>query len=407
MEQWKYGQYIKTGVRHQKHQLPCQDSVFFAQDDNCLVAALCDGIGSLPESALAAKVAAVAACRILQKCARIDFRVHASNPGGMLKDLLEQVDRYVAAKFEQRGIDRESGDSTLAFVYISKKFDYGFAASLGDSAVCLIQKSGNLCLTESNAHSESTATVNMRTPWEYAKSEVFDLKDDGFLGAILCSDGLDGEIFAKNSIQVYQNAAFYFNAVQSEDFEKTVADKLEPMINEYGDYLDDDVSLAVLSRAAEEVSFPDDPTWLCLCGARNTLDETYCSVCGADFMDVYRHISFERYGGKTQYFLYANRRPEFEYNSIRKAPDDGAAPAPLNAPVKPAEPLSDQQWKSILTAAAQADGRVRQGTRVIKGVKGAPDEKARWWQKRSLLVAGATTLAVSVTVVALHNRNGK
>ena len=420
MDNWKYGQYIRNGLRHQKQQRLCQDSVFFAEDDNCVVAALCDGIGSLPESGLAAKIAAIATCMILQKCAGIDFRVHASNPNGMLKDLLEQVDSYVAAKFRERGIDRESGDSTLAFVYISKKFGYGFAASLGDSAVCLIQKNGNMCLTESNAHSESTATINMRTPWEYAKSDVFELNDDNFLGAVLSSDGMDGVLFAKNSIQVYKNTEFYFNAVQTDDFEKTIASKLDPMIEQYSDFLDDDISIAVLSRATEDIEFPEDPTWLCTCGARNALDDTYCSVCGSDFMDVYRNVPFERFGGKTQFFMYANSRPEYERNVIKPKPAAKPAEQPRANPAeKPAdrpsakpravssEPMSDKQWKNILTSAAQADGKVKQGTRVIKGVKGKPDEKVRWWQKRSLLVAGATTLAVSVTVVALHKRNGK
>ena len=159
MQQWKYGYTIRTGERHLRTGAACQDSVFALEDEKCIVMALCDGIGSLSLSGRAAQLAAAAACHILRKCADINFYHHAEVPNGMMKDLLESVDRFVTGKFCEEGADRSQGDCTLAFVFVSKLFDFGFAGSLGDSAVCLIRKSGNTCLTESNANLESTASL--------------------------------------------------------------------------------------------------------------------------------------------------------------------------------------------------------------------------------------------------------
>ncbi len=186
MQQWKYGYTIRTGERHLRTGAACQDSVFALEDEKCIVMALCDGIGSLSRSGRAAQLAAAAACHILRKCADINFYHHAEVPNGMMKDLLESVDRFVTGKFREEGADHSQGDSTLAFVFVSKLFDFGFAGSLGDSAVCLIRKSGNTCLTESNANLESTASLHIREPWRFAKSETFCLGDD-FWGATPCA----------------------------------------------------------------------------------------------------------------------------------------------------------------------------------------------------------------------------
>lgn len=304
MRQWKYGYTIRTGEKHLRTGAVCQDSVFALEDEKCIVMALCDGIGSLPLSGRAAQLAAAAACHILRKCADISFYHHAEVPNGMMKDLLESVDRFVTGKFREEGADRSQGDSTLAFVFVSKFFDFGFAG-------CLIRKSGNICLTESNANLESTASLHIREPWRLAKSEAFRLGDD-FFGAILTSDGMDSEIYTKNSSQVFRRAQVYFNAAQSGNVEQTLAALAERAVRQSGGELDDDISIAVLSRAAGDVIFPQDVTWLCACGARNRLENSYCFRCGRDFLTLYSRVSFAKYGGKTQFFRYANQHAALE-----------------------------------------------------------------------------------------------
>jgi len=311
MQQWKYGYTVRTGEKHRRIGAPCQDSVFVLEDEKCIVMALCDGLGSLPLSGRAAQLAAAAACHILRKCAGINFYHHAEVPNGMMKDLLESVDRFVSGRFREEGADRSQGDSTLAFVFVSKCFDFGFAGSLGDSAVCLIRRSGNVCLTESNANLESTASIHIREPWRLAKSEAFRLGDD-FFGAILSSDGMDGEIYTKNSSQVFRRAQAYFNTAQTGDPGQALAALAGDAVSRSGGELDDDISLAVLSRAEDDVLFPPDITWLCACGARNRLEYSYCFRCGRDFLTLYSHVPFAKYGGKTQFFRYANRHAAFE-----------------------------------------------------------------------------------------------
>ena len=34
MSQWKYGEYIKTGIVHERYGMPCQDSVYELEDEN-------------------------------------------------------------------------------------------------------------------------------------------------------------------------------------------------------------------------------------------------------------------------------------------------------------------------------------------------------------------------------------
>lgn len=425
MSQWKYGEYIKTGIVHERYGMPCQDSVYELEDENCAVAALCDGIGSLPHSGRAGRIASMAACHILKKCGGIDFYRHAEAPDGMIKDLLERIDAYISYKFNEKHIDRTQGDSTLAFVFVSKKFGFVFAGCLGDSAVCLIKKSGNVCLTENNPNIESTASVGMREPWKYCKTALLRLNSDDFLGAILTSDGMDGEIYAKNTSQVYQNAAYYFNCAQKGNFRDTIAARVEPMVRRSGSCFDDDISVAVISRAQGAVAFPKDSTWLCCCGERNRLDDTYCNGCGRDFLDVYRNAPFERFGGKTQFFRYANSHPDFERKAVLPAQNPnggGSNSSPFseteqahaevqsaeNRPEAPDERFENNyDWEKIAAAGCLADGEVSCGRGVLNGTGGNPDRGMEWWQKVSLLVAGATTIAVGITVVALHRKGGK
>ena len=68
---------------------------------------------------------------------------------------------------------------------------------------------------------------------------------------------------------------------------QTLAELAETAVRNSGGELDDDISIAVLSRAEDDVLFPQDVTWLCACGARNRLENSYCFRCGRDFLTLY------------------------------------------------------------------------------------------------------------------------
>ena len=68
---------------------------------------------------------------------------------------------------------------------------------------------------------------------------------------------------------------------------------------------------------------------------------------------------------------------------------------------------NNYDWEKIAAAGCLADGEVSCGRGVLNGAGGNPDRGMEWWQKVSLLVAGATTIAVGITVVALHRKGGK
>ncbi|MBQ5628229.1 MAG: hypothetical protein IIU98_00675, partial [Ruminococcus sp.] len=124
--------------------------------------------------------------------------------------------------------------------------------------------------------------------------------------------GMDGEIYTKNSSQVFRRAQVYFNAAQTDDMKQTLAELAETAVRNSGGELDDDISIAVLSRAEDDVLFPQDVTWLCACGARNRLENSYCFRCGRDFLTLYSSVSFAKYGGKTHFFRYANQHSTLE-----------------------------------------------------------------------------------------------
>ena len=320
MNQWKYKHLIKKGLRHESSGAACQDYICTAEDDNCIVIALCDGIGSLPASGLAAQYTAEAACRMMQNCAAGDFRPHVLEQDELLKAILLNINALLEKKLSAQGIDRHQSDSTLAFVCVSKLYNFCYAVCLGDSAVCLMKRSGCHCLTESNSCSESTATVDMKEPWSFAKQTIVELDSDDFWGAILTSDGLDGEIYAKDSTIVYKASELYFNAMLAESFDDAVNERLDVLCKDYGDYFDDDISVAVISRVEQRVLLREDPTWLCRCGERNALAETYCHLCRSDFIDVYRRVTVEQCGGQTRFFRYANGHPDFEKKAIGMEP---------------------------------------------------------------------------------------
>ena len=92
--------------------------------------------------------------------------------------------------------------------------------------------------------------------------------------------------------------------------ERNAEAEVQKLIGQLPGTCDDDISLAILSRADGKISLPADPSWLCRCGSRNSLDVLNCQNCGGDFVKIYQNVKIGRDKPKT--FLELNRSPEKE-----------------------------------------------------------------------------------------------
>lgn len=204
---------------------------------------------------------------------------------------------------------------------------------------------------------------------EHMEISFWDIEADEIYGFILTSDGLDNELYRKGSVYVNKAAEDYFNSVViSTDPKEAIQSKIAELTAEEDSPFDDDISIAVINRATSAISFPDDPTWLCTCGERNRLQDTYCYKCGKDFSVLYQNVRFKEYGGKTAFFLEINKRPDEEARVIglhtkatqRKSntnvttePNDFELITPQNKkkrpPVKPTEESTERPVKKPRT----------------------------------------------------------
>lgn len=330
---WKYASCLKKGIAHQKSNTECQDGIATYEDDNCIVAALADGLGSLKNSEVAAKSATQSVCKIFSKVKRMKLR--PTDLDERFKTVLvDKITENALKKSAEMGIDQSTMDCTIVFVYISKLYDYAVTGRLGDSAVCVIKKTDSIVLGDSNASACGTSAIFDKDANLNIDISYWDVKAEEIYGFILSSDGLDNEIYVKGSPRVNRAAEGYFNAVSvSEEPEKVIQDKISELTSFEDTPFDDDISIFVISRITENIEFEKDPTWLCTCGERNRLQDTYCYKCNKDFSVLYQNVSFREHGGKTNFFLEINKHPEEELKIIglqqeEKTSEKGDSPEP-------------------------------------------------------------------------------
>lgn len=314
MLKWKYVSYCQKGLSHEKAGTKCQDSVIVHEDEHCIVAALADGLGSLQHSEVAASTATSTVCKLF---AAVGSNKIALNSGEEKQALAKSILQKIAHKIENEGARMNTPlttmDCTLVFVYVSKDHDYAVTGRLGDSAICVIAKDHSVAITDGNHSANGTKAVLDKDACEHMEVSLWDLTADNIYGFILTSDGLDNELYCKGSPYVTKAVEDYFNAIAlAPDPQERIQQKIKALTADEDSSFDDDISIAVISCAATAVSLPADPTWLCSCGARNRLQDTYCCHCGKDFSILYRNIRLKEHGGKAAFFLKINRLPDEE-----------------------------------------------------------------------------------------------
>ena len=325
MNGWNYTFDSRLGLSHAKSGRKCQDCVQVWEGERCLVAALCDGIGSREYSEVAAEAAVEALCELFSECDA--ERLKRMLLGAASREQYEQLKQYlilvlgkaVRARAERFALSLSDMDCTLAFVCVAFDENQALVGRVGDSAVCLIRNDGQAeAIADSSFSSNRTHTVLEADAPRQMELRVIDLSEEDVAGFILTSDGLNNELYMKGNDWVCHNAQEYMNALRGQTPESArniLSARLERLTADYPDIFRDDMSYAVLSRAREPVSLPDDPTWLCSCGARNHLWETYCRRCHMDFVKLYRNANFAG-EGKVAFFSKLNADENRERRTI-------------------------------------------------------------------------------------------
>ncbi len=326
---WKHIQYIKKGLSHETAGTDCQDSVQIHEDDRCIVAALADGLGSLKYSALASQTATAAACQWLSSTDQENLRLDTPDREAQFRaEFSGAVAAAVRNTASQKNLKLRSLDCTLAFVFLSKLHGFALAGIIGDSAICVISKSSSLVMTDSGGLANSTRAVQDRDAGAHMLLRRFDLDAEDILGFILTSDGLDNDIYIKGSPHVNQAAEDYFNALLEPNPVQVVDEIVSELVKYPDTPFDDDISVAVVSRAESKIQLESDPTWLCSCGCRNILQNTYCVECYQDFTKLYSSIRFREHGGKAAFFKKINQDPAAERKLVCPSSDS----APVSEP---------------------------------------------------------------------------
>ena len=310
---WKYASYEQRGLSHIRSGAGCQDRVLIKENQYCVVAALADGLGSLKHSEFVAETVTETVCDcFLRADFPEDYRA-ASFLLALRDALVREIKTNVSNQARKANLPVEDMDSTLVFVYLSKQKNYAIAGRLGDSAICVVKESGSIAINDGNQSANGTNAILDADSNEHLQLFVYDLEAQKILGFLLTSDGLENELYMKGSSHVNKAAEKYFNAVSMDpEPEKAIAAAVQQLTSEETSPFDDDISLAVISRADGPISFGGDPTWLCSCGARNRLQDTYCRTCGKDFTLLYANIRFKDYGGKAAFFEQMNTDPDAE-----------------------------------------------------------------------------------------------
>lgn len=312
---WKKLKYLQKGVSHVQNGTNCQDSVLIFENEDCIVAALADGLGSLKHSEVAAQTATETVCKCFSKLNSPLEQFETKED--LAKHILDAAVMSIQKKAIEMDVPLNEMDCTLMFVCVLKSTNYAIIGRLGDSAVCVIADPKSIAINDGNKSANGTNAILDKDAVEHFEIQILDLDKNNVYGFVLSSDGLENELYMKGSDHVNKIAELYFNAWFTADDPVTViADRISKLTEIAGTPFDDDISVAVLSRADEAIILPADPKWLCTCGFRNHLQTTYCQQCHKDFSVLYQNIRFRDYGGKAAFFTEINKHPEEELRII-------------------------------------------------------------------------------------------
>ena len=198
LSDWKKTYYVKKGLSHIAEGTKCQDSVKVAENDEVLVAALADGLGSLVYSELASQTAAQAVCDYFMsfQAAYIDADTGQISLGDRIISCVKDA---ILVKAAESGIPSSGLDCTLAFVCINKTNNHAVVGLIGDSAVCIFGKEKNIAVNDGNKSANGTHAVLDEDASRHLLIEHIDLDQKGVLGFILTSDGLENGLSSGSS----------------------------------------------------------------------------------------------------------------------------------------------------------------------------------------------------------------
>ena len=325
-KKWSVASAVITGLSHLAENTPCQDKVAVTpvrSGVNYYAAALADGVGSLKNSHIAASVATRAALAWLtEHRAQLFAEQSKEKEAERLKNLaammLEKIRHEIREQAELQGMDVRSMDCNLAFCFVDEEREKAFVGQLGDCAVCIVcddsDKSRSRVLNQQGMLANSTDTVWSKGSEDRVNLCVIPVSQKGLkgnrllYGFILTSDGLENVLYRKGSKYVCKQAEYCFN-LDNTNRDGSLRELLTDAQESSRGYLDDDLSVVVLSCVDGPVSLPKEPYWICrACGAENLGLESRCHKCGSEMLSMFPEADIEKAGSAEAYFEWLNRK---------------------------------------------------------------------------------------------------
>lgn len=370
----------RQGSSHAKSGVPCQDAAWTEKTEFAVTAALCDGLGSLEYSQIAARAAACAAARLVSSriseilAERGCLFLREQELEALRRDVLAGTREAVAEEAARFGLSASEMDCTLLLACLTLDGQWVLFGQLGDGAVCAIQKNRGVLLrareNPNRATSNETATVCSPDAEKWFDLQLFPFKTAGrpLDGFLLTTDGLQNEIYSRAG-NVLRRAEWYANAVSAlgtDECTEAIAARWDTLASDERFGFTDDMSLIAVVRRGVVFELPEDVNWLCACGRRNRLESSRCESCGKDFLRVYKGLNFKAMPvSKRAFFARLNEDPAEE---LRVLLDHSTYPLEFTPDVFPAsrrpEPDSPASKEASGAPAASAPASSPEASRI-------------------------------------------
>lgn len=357
----------RQGSSHAKSGVPCQDAAWTEKTEFAVTAALCDGLGSLEYSQIAARAAACAAARLVSSriseilAERGCLFLREQELEALRRDVLAGAREAVAEEAARFGLSASEMDCTLLLACLTLDGQWVLFGQLGDGAVCAIQKNRGVLLrareNPNRATSNETATVCSPDAEKWFDLQLFPFKTAGrpLDGFLLTTDGLQNEIYSRAG-NVLRRAEWYANAVSALGTDKcteAIAARWDTLASDERFGFTDDMSLIAVVRRGVVFELPEDVNWLCACGRRNRLESSRCESCGKDFLRVYKGVNFKAMPvSKRAFFARLNEDPAEE---LRVLLDHSTYPLEFTPDVFPASRRPEPDSRTSQEASRASD----------------------------------------------------
>ncbi len=329
------------GLSHRKKNIPCQDAVQIKVDEASgrLAAAVADGLGSLPHSQIASRTAVDVMTDWL--CTQGDAllergpeELEETLRGGIMQRLAQRIAEDAVAA----GYSFHSMDCNLAFVLVSPEKKVALCGSLGDGAICILNENPHV-LSESGGSASGTATILSEHAGAHLQIELLELTPK-FHGFVLASDGLEGELYRKNSTKPQKAVERYFNAILRQ---RPILERMLEQLQKDPSF-DDDLSIAVVSLNGKPIKLADDILWHCVCGNDNPLTASYCLNCHRDFYALFPTRYREQFPTLEDAVLARNQEFREREAQEKRAQSMALPEAPAEPPVQQA--TNTRRWQT-------------------------------------------------------------